>query len=102
MVVVSVLPHAKFGLNDHLEDAPHFISQAIFRGVDSALDPKVTAVLIDLLPRKLETVGSFIKINNSDINQKIFMVLLKLRSLSGVFLDYVTEASISIEAMPYL
>ena len=25
MVVVSILPHAKFGRNDHREDAPHFI-----------------------------------------------------------------------------
>ena len=25
MVVVSILPHAEFGPNDHWEDAPHFI-----------------------------------------------------------------------------
>ena len=24
MVVVSILPHVVFGLNDHLDDAPHF------------------------------------------------------------------------------
>ena len=53
------------------------IPLAIFRRFSSALDLKVTAVLIDLLPRKLETVGSYIKIYNSGINQKIFMVLQK-------------------------
>ena len=25
MAVVSILPHAEFGRNDHQEDAPHFI-----------------------------------------------------------------------------
>jgi len=25
MFVVSILPHAEFGSNDHREDAPHFI-----------------------------------------------------------------------------
>ena len=31
MVVVSLLPHAEFGPNDHLEDATHFIcSQGVF------------------------------------------------------------------------
>ena len=24
MVIVSILPHAKFGRNDHREDTPHF------------------------------------------------------------------------------
>jgi hypothetical protein len=24
MVVISILPHAEFGRNDHREDAPHF------------------------------------------------------------------------------
>ena len=27
MVVVSIQPHAEFGSNDHLEDAPHFIKK---------------------------------------------------------------------------
>ena len=53
------------------------IPQAIFRGFSSALDLKVTAVLIDLLPWKLETVGSYIKIYNCGINQKLFMLLQK-------------------------
>ena len=32
MVVVSILPHAKFGRNDHREDAPHFRIQ-LFRPI---------------------------------------------------------------------
>ena len=31
MVVVSILPHAEFGPNDHREDAPHFIAQCWIR-----------------------------------------------------------------------
>ena len=27
MVVVSILPHAEFGQNDHREDAPHFSNE---------------------------------------------------------------------------
>ena len=27
MVIVSILPHAEFGPNDHREDAPHFITR---------------------------------------------------------------------------
>ena len=29
MVIVSILPHAEFGPNDHQEDAPHFIIPGI-------------------------------------------------------------------------
>ena len=32
MVVVSILPHAEFGPNDHREDAPHFITELDVNG----------------------------------------------------------------------
>ena len=30
MAVFSILSHAEFGLNDHLEDAPHFINSKVY------------------------------------------------------------------------
>ena len=34
MVVVSMLPHAEIGGNDHREDAPQFMrARAVYRGV---------------------------------------------------------------------
>ena len=41
MVVISILPHAEFGQNDHREDAPHFnntISSNILFGVFGPCD----------------------------------------------------------------
>ena len=49
MVVVSLLPHAEFGPNDHREDAPHF---NIFNiGIAAYIDPRV------LLERYSESSG---------------------------------------------
>ena len=39
MVVVSILPHAEFGSNDHREEAPHFIFSDLFLIFLTILEP---------------------------------------------------------------
>ena len=62
MVVVSILPHAEFGSNDHREDAPHFIPSNIALASISYLK--------NLEPREFPL--EFIKRGNSgwDVNRK--------------------------------
>ena len=54
MVVVSILPHADFGLNDHREEAPHFMN----KGWNSGKGQQKTTCS----RCKLESTKSFLKL----------------------------------------
>ena len=120
IVVVSMLPHAEFGRNDHREDTPHFIERLwqflAWENLPNSpsgnekISPEVREArscffrqIIEVKPSKLSPDDSQFRISSSTLLDQIFSVRLEIWSdsfPSRSAIVTVLRTSITVELFP--